>query len=67
MKSVDLRLTDISKQTWNSEIDSGSPKLSTYREFKSLLNPEKYFYTLNNYFIWKQLTKFRISNHKLMV
>ena len=47
MKSVVLRLTDIAKQTWNSEIDSG-PKLSTYREFKSLINPEKYLYTLNN-------------------
>ena len=36
MKSVVvLRLTDIAEQTWNSEIDS-SPKLSTYREFKSL-------------------------------
>ena len=38
-----------------------------YREFKSLLNPGKYLYTPNNYFIRKQLTKFRISNHKLMV
>ena len=50
----------------NSEIDSSS-KLSTCREFKSLLNPEKYLYTVNNYFIQKQLTKFRLSNHKLMV
>ena len=45
MKSVVLQLNDIAKQTWNSEIDS-SPKFSTYREFKSLLNPEKYLYTL---------------------
>ena len=66
MISVVLRLTDIAKQTWNSEIDS-SPKLSTYREFKPLLYPEKYLYTLNNFFIRKQLTKFRTSNHKLMV
>ena len=66
MKSVVLRLTDIAKQTWNNEINS-SPKLSTYRELKSLLNPEKYLYTLDNYFIWKQLTKLSISNHKLMV
>ena len=62
IKSVALRLTDIAKQTWNNEMDS-SPKLSTYREFTSLLNPEKYLCTLNNYFIRKQLTKFRISNH----
>ena len=43
MKSVVLRLTDIANQTWNSEINS-SPKLSTYRELKPLLNPEKYLY-----------------------
>ena len=66
MKSVVLRLTDIAKQTWNSEIDS-IPKLSLYREAKFLLNPEKYLYTVNNYFIQKQFTKFRISDHKLVV
>ena len=43
MKSVVSRLIDIAKQTWNSEIDN-SPKLSTYREFNSLLNLEKYLY-----------------------
>ena len=66
MKSVVLRLTDIAKQTWNSEIDS-NPKLSTHREFKSLTKTqaEKYLYTLNNYFIRKQLAKFRI--YELMV
>ena len=66
MKSIVLWLTDIAKQTWNSEIDS-SPKLATYKEFKFLLNPEKCLYTLNNYFIFKQRIKFRISNHKLVV
>ena len=66
MKSVVLRLTDIAKQTWNSEIDS-SPKLSLYREAEFLLNPEKYLYTVNNYFIQKQFTKFRISDYKLVV
>ena len=30
MKSVVLRLTNIGKQTWNSEIDISSPKLSTF-------------------------------------
>ena len=48
MKSVVLQLTGIAKQTWNSEIDS-SPNLSTYREFKSLLNLEKYLYTLKQF------------------
>ena len=66
MKSIVLRLTDIAKQYWNSEIDS-NPKLSTCRAFKPLLNPEKYLHTVNNYFKRKQLTKFRISNQKLMV
>ena len=43
MKLVFLRLTNIEKQTWNSEMYS-SPKLSMYREFRSLLNPEKHLY-----------------------
>ena len=65
MKSVVLWLTSIAKHTWNSQINSS--KLSMYREFESLLNPERHLYAVNNYFTRKQLTKFLISNHKLMV
>ena len=61
-----LRMTDIAKQTWSNEISTSS-KLSTYKEFKTLLNPEKYLQVISNYFIRKQLTRFRISNHQLLI
>ena len=61
-----LRMTDIAKQTWSNET-STSFKLSTCKEFKTLLNPEKYLQVINNYFIRKQLTRFRISNHQLLI
>ena len=61
-----LRMTDIAKQTWSNEISTSS-KLSTYKEFKTLSNPEKYLQVINNYFIHKQLTRFRISNHQLLI
>ena len=61
-----MRMTDIARQTWSNEISTSS-KLSTYKEFKTLLNPEKYLQAINNYFIRKQLTRFRISNHQLLI
>ena len=59
-------MTDIAKQTWSSEISTSS-KLSTYKEYKTPLNPEKYLQVINNYFIRRQLTRFRISNHQLLI
>ena len=59
-------MTDIAKQTWSNEISTSS-KLSTYKEYKTLLNPEKYLQVINNYFIRRQLTRFRISNHQLLI
>ena len=66
LKAMVLRMTDIAKQTWSNEISTSS-KLSTYKEFKTLLNPEKYLQVINNYFIRRQLTRFRISNHQLWI
>ena len=57
-------MTDI--ETWSNEISTSS-KLSTNNEFKTFLNPEKYLQVINNYFIRKQLTRFRISNHQLLI
>ena len=57
-----LRLADIAKQNWKSDIDA-NVKLSTYREIKSLLEPEKYLKEIDNYFIRRQTVKFRISDH----
>ena len=53
-------------QNWRADLES-SNKLSTHSEFKSLLNPEKYLKVVRNYFIRKQLAKFRTSNHDLMI
>ena len=65
LKAMVLRMTEIARQTWSNEICTSS-KLSTYKEFKTLLNPEKYLQVINNYFIRKQLTRFRISNQLLI-
>ena len=61
-----LRLADIAKQNWKSDVEANS-KLSTYREIKSLLEPEKYLKEINNYFMPRQTVKFRISDHSLMI
>ena len=61
-----MRLWDIARQNWRADLES-SAKLSTYSEFKSLLNPEKYLKVVKNYFIRKQLAKLRTSNHDLMI
>ena len=66
LKAMVLLITDIARQTWSNEISTSS-KLSTYKEFKALLNPEKYLRIMNNYFIRKQLTRFRISNYQLLI
>ena len=65
LKAMVLRMTDIAKQTWSNEITRSS-KLSS-KEFKTLLNPEKYLQVVNNYFIRRQLIRFRISNYQLLI
>ena len=44
-----LRMTDTAKQTWSNKINTSS-KLSTYKDFKTLLNPEKYLQVIINTF-----------------
>ena len=41
------------------------PKLSTYSQFKSLLEPEKYLHVINSFWARKHPAKFRTSNHDL--
>ena len=65
LREFTLRLQDIAMQNWRADLES-STKLSTYSEFKSLLNPEKYLKVVGNYFIRKQSAKLRTSNHDLM-
>ena len=66
LKAMVLGMTDIAKQTWSKDINTSS-KLSSYKEFKTLLNPEKYLQVINNYFICRQLTCFTIYNHQLLI
>ena len=61
-----LRMTDSDKQTWSNEVNTSS-KLSTCKEFKTLINPEIYLHIINNHFIRRQLTRYRISNHQLLI
>ena len=61
-----LRSADIAKQNWKSNMDANA-KLSTYREIKSLLEPEKYLKEIDNYFIRRPTVKFRMSNHSSMI
>ena len=61
-----MRLQNIARQNWRADLES-STKLSTYSEFKSLLNPEKYLKVVRNYFIRNQLAKLRTSNHDVMI
>ena len=54
--------SSITMQNWRADLES-SAKLSTYSEFKSLLNPEKHVKVVGNYLIRKHLAKLRTSNH----
>ena len=51
---------------WKNKIKNNN-KLSFYSSLKDNYQPESYFNVLQNKEIRKQLTKFRISNHKLMI
>ena len=60
------RLHDISRQKWTSDITS-SPKLETYCQFKTLLEPEKYLTNIAIDKHRKALARLRCSSHKLAV
>ena len=66
LKSFVQRIGDIYKQKWFLDINE-SPKLSTYSQFKSLLEPEKYLHVINSFWARKHLAKFRTSNHDLAI
>ena len=64
MDDFSLRLADIAKQNWKSDIDANA-ELSAYGEIKSLLEPEKYLKEIDNYSVRRQTVKFTISDHSL--
>ena len=57
------RLTDCMTQRWHADI-SESSRCDTYKEFKSLLNVEKYLCIDIPFSLRKALARFRCSSHK---
>ena len=52
---------------WLNEIRSNSPKATTYVTFKSSINTEKYLISLKNKKQKNTLSRFRLSNHELLI
>ena len=65
LSSFRLRIEDNFRQEWYTDILENK-KLETYKTFKSLLEPEIYL-TIDSFFLRRELSKFRISNHNLMI
>ena len=61
------RLCDIFHQETFSKIQNQESKLRTYAVFKKCLGYENYLSNIKNTTIRKNVTKFRLSNHKLMI
>ena len=60
------RISDISCQEWSTSV-ANSPKLITYKSFKSTLNLEKYLVSVKHRRHHIALSRFRCSVHKLAV
>ena len=61
------RLSDIFHQEIFSKINGERSKLRTYAIFKKEKGYEKYLTDIKNANVRKNVTKFRLSNHKLMI
>ena len=66
-KRMHQRLCDIYHQETFAKIQSEKSKLRTYAIFKKEPGYEKYLTQIKNITIRKNVTKFRLSNHKLMI
>ena len=66
MCTISRRLCDIASQEWFADV-CNTPKLRTYRNFKTLLTPEKYLLEICDYRYRKSLSRLRCSNHMLKV
>ena len=60
------RLKDSALQQWNIDITQNS-KLSSYREYKTMLNVEKYITDLKQWKLRNALARFRTSCHDLNI
>ena len=66
-KKLFQRLSDIFHQETFSKINDERSKLRTYAIFKKEQGFEKYLTDIKNTSVRKNVTKFRLSNHKLMI
>ena len=60
------RIIDQHLQSWYSQVDA-SPKLETYKTFKSSYEVEKYICSVSNVNHRKALARLRCSAHKLAI
>ena len=61
-----IRLRDCMTQKWHSDITDSS-RCDTYKEFKSLLDVEKYLCIDIPFYLRKAFARFRCSSHKLNI
>ena len=61
-----VRLTDCMKQNWHSDINE-SPRCDSNKEFKTLLNVERYLSMDMQFYLRKAFARFRTSSHKLSI
>ena len=66
-KKVFQRMSDMFHQNSFENINSNSSKLRTYAIFKESIGCEKYLSDVKNVAVRNQVTKFRLSNHRLMI
>jgi len=60
------RLTDCATQTWHENINDSS-RCDTYRQFKSLLNAERYLDIAMPFYCRQALARFRCSSHRFQI
>ena len=60
------RVTDCKNQNWKEAINDSS-RCSTYKCFKTMLNPERYLRLNISYSLRKYLAKVRCSNYKFNI
>ena len=66
-KRIFQTLSDIFQQNAFETIKEVKSKLRTYAIFKEIICPETYLIKIRNPKIRKQISKFRLSNHTLMI
>ena len=66
-KRIFERIVDSFHQNSFTSINSTSSKLRTYAIFKKDIGLEKYLSDVKNFEIRRHVTKFRLSNHRLMI